>query len=247
VIKDENYINIQGWMLSKLGLKGNQLLIYAIIYGFCQDGESTFHGSLSYFEHWTNSTRQGVIKALKQLQKDGLIIKIEGKPNNAYYINVNKINFNSEQSLPENDNECKQSSPNNIDNSINNKIDNKYTKEKELQEKVDLIIKYFNERCNTKFRSSSNGTKRIIKSRLNEGAKLHDFYDVIDFKWKEWGEHPTRFSTGQLSNIYLRPSTLFGPKMEEYLQQAWLVQSSEGYVPEVKSVDKLEERSDLSF
>ena len=247
MIKNENYINIQGWMLSKLGLKGNQLLIYAIIYGFCQDGESTFHGSLIYFEHWTNSTRQGVIKALKQLQEDGLIIKIEGKPNNAYYINVNKINFNSEQSLPKNDNECKQSSPNNIDNNINNKIDNKYTKEKELQEKVDLIIKYFNERCDTKFRSSSNGTKRIIKSRLNEGAKLQDFYDVIDFKWREWGEHPTRFSTGQLSNIYLRPSTLFGPKMEEYLQQAWLVQSSEGYVPEVKSVDKLEERSDLSF
>ena len=234
-------------MSSKLGLKGNSLIVYAIIYGFCQDSESTFHGSLSYLERWTNCTRQGIIKVLKQLQEDGLIIKIEGKPNNAYYINVNKINFDSKQSLLENEDGCKQSLQNNIDNSINSIINNKYNKEKELQDKVDLIIKYFNEKCGTKFRSSSNGTKRFIKARLKEGAKLQDFYDVIDYKWKEWGEHPTKFSSGQLSSIYLRPSTLFGPKMEEYLQQAWLVQSSEGSIPKVKSVEKLSERSNLEF
>lgn len=244
MIKSENYINIQGWMLSRLNLKGNQLLIYAIIYGFCQDERSCFHGSLEYLQEWTNSTRQGVINALKQLQNNGLIIKEESKPNNKYIVNVNKIYSTGKQVLLESEEVSKQSLQNNID--INNSIDNKYNKDKELQDKVDSIIKYFNNVCHTNFRSSSSGTKRIIKARINEGAKLQDFYDVIDYKWREWGEHPTKFSSGQLSSIYLRPSTLFGNKMEEYLQQAWLSQSSEGII-EVKSSERLEERSDLEF
>ena len=33
-IKDENFIMIQGWMVNMLNLKGNELLVYAIIYGF---------------------------------------------------------------------------------------------------------------------------------------------------------------------------------------------------------------------
>ena len=43
------YIVIQDWMISDLQLKGNELLTYALIYGFSQDGESEFKGSLKYF------------------------------------------------------------------------------------------------------------------------------------------------------------------------------------------------------
>ena len=42
------YIAIQDWMISDLQLKGNELLTYALIYGFSQDGESEFKGSLKY-------------------------------------------------------------------------------------------------------------------------------------------------------------------------------------------------------
>ena len=35
-IKNENYVLIQGWMINELKLKGNELLIYALIYGFSQ-------------------------------------------------------------------------------------------------------------------------------------------------------------------------------------------------------------------
>lgn len=34
MVKNENYLVIQGWMITELKLKGNELLIYAIIYGF---------------------------------------------------------------------------------------------------------------------------------------------------------------------------------------------------------------------
>ena len=47
MIKDENYFVVHGWMRTKLNLKGNHLTIYALIYGFSQDGESEFRGTLT--------------------------------------------------------------------------------------------------------------------------------------------------------------------------------------------------------
>jgi hypothetical protein len=46
-VKEQNYVVIQGWMLSKLQLKGNDLLIYAIIYGFSQNVDCKFTGVLN--------------------------------------------------------------------------------------------------------------------------------------------------------------------------------------------------------
>ena len=51
---DNNYIVIQGWMINQLNLKGNELLCYALIYGFSQDGKSEFIGSASYIAGWLN-------------------------------------------------------------------------------------------------------------------------------------------------------------------------------------------------
>ena len=47
-MKDENYILIPGWAINQLQLKGNNLMVYSIIYGFSQDGETEFTGSLQY-------------------------------------------------------------------------------------------------------------------------------------------------------------------------------------------------------
>ena len=48
VLSNKNYINIQAWMVKELNLTGNDLICYALIYGFSQDGETEFKGSLSY-------------------------------------------------------------------------------------------------------------------------------------------------------------------------------------------------------
>ena len=37
MINPNAYYTVQGWMLSDLGLKGNALAAYAIIYGFSQE------------------------------------------------------------------------------------------------------------------------------------------------------------------------------------------------------------------
>lgn len=74
-IKDENFIAIQGWMLNRLSLKGNELIIYAIIYGFSQDGESRYTGSRRYLADWCGCSVKTVGNALASLADKGLITK----------------------------------------------------------------------------------------------------------------------------------------------------------------------------
>lgn len=75
MVKDENYVVIQGWMVSRLKLSGNELLVFALIYGFTQDGNSEFEGSLQYICDWVNSTKPTVRKALSGLADKGIIKK----------------------------------------------------------------------------------------------------------------------------------------------------------------------------
>lgn len=74
-IRDNNFVAIQGWMITKLGLKGNALIVYAIIYGFSQDGRTHFTGSLQYLADWTSTTKPGVHKILRSLVNKGFIRK----------------------------------------------------------------------------------------------------------------------------------------------------------------------------
>lgn len=77
-IKDENFYTVLGWMLNVLGLKGNELIIFAIIYSFSQDGESEFTGSLSYMQTFANiNSHNTVTAALQSLQEKNYITKRE--------------------------------------------------------------------------------------------------------------------------------------------------------------------------
>ena len=154
MIKEENYINIQGWMVTELNLKGNELLIYAIIYGFSQLEGQTYDGGLQYLADWTNSTKQGVIKNLKSLIDKGLINKKESVLNNIkfceYYSTkfngvLNKVEYGGKQSLTGG---IKQSLTNNTiinnnndninnNNDDNNILDNSIIKKENTKRKKD--------------------------------------------------------------------------------------------------------------
>ena len=69
------YIGVQKWMVSELGLTGNELLVYAIIYGASQDGVTRFCGTLKYIAEWTGCSRKTVIRILTGLVEKGLIDK----------------------------------------------------------------------------------------------------------------------------------------------------------------------------
>lgn len=68
------YITIQEWML-ELGIGGNDLLAYALVFGFCQDGKSCFRGSYDYLARWLGCTRRTAITVVERLVELGLLRK----------------------------------------------------------------------------------------------------------------------------------------------------------------------------
>lgn len=208
-VKRENYISVHGWMLVDLGLKGNELLIYACIYGFSQAENQVFSGSLQYLADWTNSTKQGVIKCLKSLVEKGYIVKNDKTINGVKFCEyhateltgvLNKVDRGMQQSLTGG---IKPNLPNNLvpDTDID-----------KLGNKKDIyveIISYLNAKLGTSYRATTKATQEHINARLKDGFTVEDFYKVIDNRCKEW--------KGTKMAEYLRPSTLFGPKFEGYL------------------------------
>lgn len=77
MIKDEHYVTIQGWMRTQLGLKGNELLLYAILYGFSQASENYYRGSKRYLADWMGTSQQSVINNLKSLIEKGHVKRWE--------------------------------------------------------------------------------------------------------------------------------------------------------------------------
>ena len=73
------FINIQSWMVKKLGLKSNELIIYALIHGFSQDGRSYFYGSIKYIMENTNLSKETVLTVLQSLVRKNLIVKKDVK------------------------------------------------------------------------------------------------------------------------------------------------------------------------
>jgi len=90
-MKNENFITLQGWMINELKLKGNELIVYGLIYGFSQDGESEYHGSLRYISDaigLEKSTTQSIVKRL--LEKNLVIISTQDSVNGNKYKAVRK-------------------------------------------------------------------------------------------------------------------------------------------------------------
>ena len=228
-VTDKNYIVIQSFMVSELGLKGNELLIYAIIFGFSQTTGQEFHGSLSYLESWTNSTRPTVISSLKSLVEKGLIEKEEQTINGVKYCSYRaKISTDEEQEVVQKFHEgsakiaqevvqkfhegSAKIAPNNIlYNIVDNIVDNNIVEnaEKHDMKVITEIIDYLNEKAHKNYRSNSKTTIRHINARLKEGYTLSDFKQVIDNRCATW--------LGTDMEQYLRPETLFGSKFENYL------------------------------
>ena len=94
-IKDKNYVTIQGWMRTELDLKGNDLIVYALIYGFCQSENQKFNGSLQYIADWCGATKQGVMKNLQNLISKNLIIKEENYLHGVKLVEYYTTEFNT--------------------------------------------------------------------------------------------------------------------------------------------------------
>lgn len=71
------------------------------------------------------------------------------------------------------------------------------------------IIEYLNLKCSRNFKPTPKHRKQI-NARIKEGYTLEDFKRVVDNMVKRWGDD------GEMME-FLRPITLFGTKMDSYL------------------------------
>ena len=101
------------------------------------------------------------------------------------------------------------------DKSIEIEKENKSKKDKtycpSLPSVAEDIVTFLNSVTGSKYKASTDKTRRLIAARLAEGFSVDDFKSVITKKAKEWQ------NTDMAQ--YLRPETLFGTKFEGYLNQ----------------------------
>ena len=151
-IKKESFFTVQAFMVNELKLKGNELLIYAIIFGFSQAENQFFTGSLNYLASWCGISSKTTVKTiLNNLIDKGLLEKEDIYKNGVKYCKYKALTGIKSISIPadEDKKNCKGISkidmgyinncyggiskidmgiskivPNNIDIHIDNKIEN---------------------------------------------------------------------------------------------------------------------------
>lgn len=73
------------------------------------------------------------------------------------------------------------------------------------------VISYLNLKAKKNFKVDTASHQKFIKARLKEGYVLEDFKKVVDIMVVKW--------KGTEYEQYLQPQTLFGNKMDNYLNQ----------------------------
>ena len=73
------------------------------------------------------------------------------------------------------------------------------------------VISYLNLKAKKNFKVNTASHQKFIKARLKEGYVLEDFKKVVDVMVAKW--------KGTEYEQYLQPQTLFGNKMDNYLNQ----------------------------
>lgn len=196
-----SFVNVQGWMVQKLNLSGNELLAYALIYGFSQEENTKFTGSINYVSTWLNCSKPTVIKTLLELCKKELVFKESFEVNNVQF-NTYKANLQVVKNIDwgsknDSDGGSKENLPNNIykDNIDNNIYSNntppqknENLKSKKSKKEVEVIEEKF-----------PFGEHQNVKLSLDEKEKL----------LQRWGADVFQQIVDKLSNYKLSSGTKY--------------------------------------
>ena len=212
-VNGNNFVTIQGWMRTKLNLKGNELLAYAVIYGFSQTDGAKFTGSRKYLAEWCGCSMATIDRTLNSLVDKGLISRTSYVTKHGYraveYAAMDPTHID-EPSAAEHrtaDTDGQRTSTIEPQPLFNEPQAPAQPKEPDPTEE---IIGHLNQRAGTNYKASTANTRKLVKARLKEGFTVDDFKTVIDKKCADW------LNNRDMAQ-YLRPETLFGPKFESYL------------------------------
>lgn len=212
-INANNFVTIQGWMRTKLNLKGNELLAYAVIYGFSQTDGAKFTGSRKYLAEWCGCSLATIDRTLNSLVDKGLISRTAYVTKHGY----RAVEYAAMDPTPLD--EPSDTEPRTAD------TDDPRTPTVEPQpllnepqipsqpkapDPTEEVVSHLNQRAGTHYKATTANTRKLVKARLKEGFTVDDIKLVIDKKCAEW-------LNNQAMAEYLRPETLFGNKFEGYL------------------------------
>lgn len=206
-------------------LSNHAKLLYMLLFGRLElsikNGWHDRDGNV--FQYYTNeqlmvdlnSSEKTIIKFKKELKDVGLLKEVRQGNNlpNRIYISAVDGTVNSTVS----ELEILQSGT--VNNTVseleilqtnktnNNEIDNNNNKLSICKE----VISYLNLKAKKNFKVDTASHHKFIKARLKEGYILEDFKNVVDIMVAKW--------KGTEYEQYLQPQTLFGNKMDNYLNQ----------------------------
>ncbi len=206
-------------------LSNHSKLLYMLLFGRLElsikNGWHDRDGNV--FQYYTNeqlmvdlnSSEKTIIKFKKELKDVGLLKEVRQGNNlpNRIYISAVDGTVNSTVS----ELEILQSGT--VNNTVseleilqtnktnNNEIDNNNNKLSICKE----VISYLNLKAKKNFKVDTASHQKFIKARLKEGYVLEDFKKVVDVMVAKW--------KGTEYEQYLQPQTLFGNKMDNYLNQ----------------------------
>lgn len=206
-------------------LSNHAKLLYMLLFGRLElsikNGWHDRDGNV--FQYYTNeqlmvdlnSSEKTIIKFKKELKDVGLLKEVRQGNNlpNRIYISAVDGTVNSTVSGLE---ILQSGTVNNTVSELeilqtnktdNNEIDNNNNKLLICKE----IISYLNLKAKKNFKVDTASHQKFIKARLKEGYVLEDFKKVVDIMVAKW--------KGTEYEQYLQPQTLFGNKMDNYLNQ----------------------------
>ena len=93
ILKDNNTVLLHSFMVNDLHLSGNELIVFAVIYSFSQDGESSFYGSRKYLASWCQVHEGAVDYQLNKLLEKGFIIKTHTRREDGSLCSIIKANL----------------------------------------------------------------------------------------------------------------------------------------------------------
>lgn len=193
-IKDGNFIVIQSFMRKQLNLKGNELLVFACIYGFSQAEDQKFSGSIQYIADWIGcNSKNTVVNCLKSLVERNLIIKEDKVVNNVkfceYQANLEYIK--NCYTTPNNDTDISKNGAGGISkngmggiskngtNKINNNIPNNINKNKYGQFQNVLLTNEELEKLKSRFPDWHARIEKLSLYIESKGAKYKSHYATI--------------------------------------------------------------------
>lgn len=176
------------------------------------------------FQYYTNeqlmidlncNSNKTIIKIKKELKDAGLMKEVRQGMNLPNRIYLDVINGSVESTFQE----VQKVHLGSVENTLSDvqkvhTIKTENTKTENNNNKLLIckeVISYLNLKAKKNFKVDTASHQKFIKARLKEGFVLEDFKKVVDIMVAKW--------KGTEYEQYLQPQTLFGNKMDNYLNQ----------------------------